>query len=282
MKTVSTFSISTELTGSSLLKQILYFDLLKPEGLRDESTSPVTNRYEALKASLGVGTVVPVRLGRLPLFIPSWQQSISKQQGQVSSRSAYLLSIAALNRLPLDEEASQGIPEDYGERAIQNIRTLTRILIELQNDDLIAADDFADFFSLLRPYGKDLYETVMQGLDLYFAEDYLPAAYVLTLQLEDYLRHLYQATGLSSKEQTSQGLTEKPLGRILQRLSYYLPEDVYHYLFWILKDYRGLNLRNAIAHGFFKKSDTHPTLVVAIIHVFCLVISSINQSNSSA
>ncbi len=134
------------------------------------------------------------------------------------------------------------------------------------------------FFSKLQIIDKDTYETVLEGLDSYFNNDYFHAAYVLTLQLEDFLRQLLAVFGGQTTVAEAGAFREKTLGSILTELKPYVSESVYHYISWVMEEYRGFNLRNNIAHGFFKKKHASPVYSTAILHIFCLLIANTKLS----
>lgn len=154
------------------------------------------------------------------------------------------------------------------------LRWLTGFLTELIEEEKVTCADFEDFVKLIEIIDKDTYETVIEGIKAFFAKDYLKATYILTLQLEDFLRRLLEVFGEQTTVVERGGFREKTLGSIITELKPYITEPVYRYIDWIMRDYRGLNLRNNVAHGFLKQKNASVTTVVAVLHIFCLLIAN--------
>jgi hypothetical protein len=67
---------------------------------------------------------------------------------------------------------------------------------------------------------------------------------------------------------------EKTLGSILLELKPTISEPLYYYISWVMQDYRGFNMRNEIAHGFFKKKHGTAIHSTALLHILCLLVAN--------
>jgi len=249
--------------------------------------SPFTITFDSkavklMKASLGTGEEVPEKMGTLPTFFPNWDHSIKLTEKH--SKKCVLQHLFGTvhygTRYPIKRPQSpEEIQEDH---VMQNFKIeaglalnwLTGFLTELIKEDKVSLKDFQKFFAKLQFVDKDTHETVLGGLSSYFKGDHFHATYVLTLQLEDFLRSLLAIFGGQTTIPKAGAFREKMLGSVLVELKPYVSESVYHYISWVMEDYRGFNLRNNIAHGFFKKKHTSPIYSTAVLHIFCLLIAN--------
>ncbi|HUV42994.1 MAG TPA: DUF4209 domain-containing protein [Patescibacteria group bacterium] len=237
---------------------------------------------EKMKASLGTGEEVPERMGTLPTFFPNWDHAV-KLTAKLSKKYVFQHLVGTVHygsRYPISRpQTPEEVQEDH---VMQNfkieaelaLKWLTGFLAELIKEGKVSLTDFQKFFSKLQVVDKDTYETVLVGLDSYFKGDHFHAAYVLTLQLEDFLRYLLAVFGGQTTVPEAGAFREKTLGSVLVELKPYFSDLVYHYISWVTEDYRGFNLRNNIAHGFFKKKHANPIYSTAILHIFCLLIAN--------
>jgi hypothetical protein len=144
----------------------------------------------------------------------------------------------------------------------------------IESGDLVR-DDFAGVMEKIRIIDKSTYDTVWEAFDEFFKGNYYQFVCVLVLQLEDILRKLLVNIEVESTVLDSNGFREKTLGSILSELKPHLSEPIYYYFSWVMEDYRGMNLRNNIAHGLFKKDNINPLHAVALIHLYCLLFTNI-------
>lgn len=241
---------------------------------------------ERMRNSLGTGEAVPEGMGTLPTFFPNWDHAI--KMTQEDSKKFVFMHMAKKvtygQKYPIsapqtpDQEFEDNVMNNFKISVDLSLHWLTGFLTELRKEKKVTVDDFKKFFSPLQIIDKDTYETVLEGLDSYFDDDYFHSAYVLTLQLEDFLRQLLAVFGGQTTIAEAGAFREKTLSSILLELKPYISEPVYRYIAWIMKEYRGFNLRNNIAHGFFKKKHASPVYSTAILHIFCLLIANTKLS----
>lgn len=237
---------------------------------------------EKMKASLGTGEEVPERMGTLPTFFPNWDHAV-KLTVKLSKKYVFQHLVGTVHygsRYPISRpQTPEEVQEDH---VMQNFKMeaelalnwLTGFLTELIKEGKVSLADFQKFFSMLKVVDVDTHETVMEGLSSYFKGDHLHATYVLTLQLEDFLRRLLAVFGGQTTVPEAGAFREKTLHPVLVELKPYVSELVYRYISWVMEDYRGFNLRNNIAHGFFKKKHASPIYSTAMLHIFCLLIAN--------
>lgn len=239
---------------------------------------------ERIKASLGTGKEVPEKIGTLPTFLPNWEYAI-KMTEEHSKQFVFMhfaKKVTYSEKYPIS--SPQTPEEEYEDHVMDNYKIqvelahywLTGCLKELIKEKKVSLDDFKKFFSKLQIVDNDTYATILEGLNSYFKEDYFHAVYILTPQLEDFLRQLLSMLGGQTTTQHIQAnaFTEKNLNRILQELRQYIPEQIFRYISWVMDDYRGYNLRYKIGHGFFKKKHANSMYPTAVLHIFCLLIAN--------
>ena len=158
------------------------------------------------------------------------------------------------------------------------LQWLTGFLGELIKDKKVSFDDFKKFFSKIDIIDHDTHETVLEGLRSFFDGDHFRASCILAPQLEDFLRQLLAVFGGQTTIPEAGAFREKTLGSVLSDLKPTISEPVYYYISWVMKDYRGFNLRNNVAHGFFKKKHGTPLYSTALLHIFCLLIANTKMS----
>lgn len=237
---------------------------------------------EKMKESLGTGKAVPIKMGTLATFFPNWNHAVEMTENfkkkfvyqQIFSTVHYGEHYPLGRPLTPEEEEEDRIMHNFKIEAELALRWLTGFLTELIEEEKVTCADFEDFVKLIEIIDKDTYETVIEGIKAFFAKDYLKATYILTLQLEDFLRRLLEVFGEQTTVVERGGFREKTLGSIITELKPYITEPVYRYIDWIMRDYRGLNLRNNVAHGFLKQKNASVTTVVAVLHIFCLLIAN--------
>lgn len=236
---------------------------------------------DKIKASLGVGEEVPERMGTIPTFFPNWDHAV-QMTARHKKEFVFMHMVKKVSYGPKYPISNPQTPEQEEEDHVMDnfrievelaLKWLTGFLGELIKEDKVSIGDFKKFFLLLKSVDADTYETVLEGLDSYFKGDHFHAAYVLTLQLEDFLRQLLAVFGGETTIPEAGAFREKTLGSVLRELKPYISEPVYRYISWVTEDYRGFNLRNDIAHGFFKKKRANPIYSTAILHIFCLLIA---------
>lgn len=237
---------------------------------------------DRIKASLGTGEEVPENIGTTPAFFPNWDHAVKLTEKH--NKQFVFMHIAKKvtygGKYPIktpqspEEEQEDNVMNNFRIEAELALNWLTGFLQELIKEKKVALADFQKFFTKLQVIDADTYVTVMEGLKSYFNGDQFHAVYVLTLQLEDFLRLLLAVFGEETTIPEAGAFREKTLGSILTELKPYISEPVYHYISWVMEDYRGFNLRNNIAHGFFKKKHTNPIYSTAILHIFCLLIAN--------
>lgn len=237
---------------------------------------------ERIRASLGTGEEVPERMGTVPTFFPNWNYAVQLTE-EHKKKFVFMHLVGKVNygnKYPIsspqtpEEQEEDHVMDNFRIEAKLALDWLTGFLDELIKEKKVSVDDFKKFFSMLKTIDEETYETIIEGLDSYFKGDHFHAAYVLTLQLEDFLRQLLAVFGGETTIPEAGAFREKTLGSVLRDLKQYVSEPVYRYISWVMEDYRGFNLRNDIAHGFFKKKRTHPIYSTAVLHIFCLLIAN--------
>ncbi|MBI5358359.1 DUF4209 domain-containing protein [Candidatus Amesbacteria bacterium] len=237
---------------------------------------------ERMKASLGTGVEVPEKIGTLPTFFPNWDHAV-KMTKEHSKKFVFMhlaKKVSYGQKYPISAPQTPG--QEFEDHVMDNfrietelaLRWITGFLSELIKEKKVSLGDFQKFFAKLQIVDKDTHETVLEGLDSYFKGDHFHATYVLTLQLEDFLRYLLAVFGGQTTIPEAGAFREKTLGSVLVELKPYVSELVYHYISWVMEDYRGFNLRNNIAHGFFKKRHASAIYSTAVLHIFCLLIAN--------
>lgn len=237
---------------------------------------------EKMKASLGTGEEVPERIGTVPTFFPNWDQAIQMTEKyrkefvflHLGNKVTYGQQYPISSPQTPEEQQEDQVMDNFKIIADLSLQWLTSFLEELKKEKKLSLEDFQKFFSFLKAVDEDTHETVTQGLDSYFKGDHFNATYVLALQLEDFLRRLLAGFGKETTIPEKGAFREKTLGPVLRELRAYIREPIYRYICWVMVDYRGFNLRNDIAHGFFKKKRANPIYSTAIIHIFCLLIAN--------
>jgi len=237
---------------------------------------------EQIKASLGMRAEVPEKMGTVPTFFPNWNHAVemTKEHSKkfvfmhIAKKVTYGAKYPISSPQTPEQEFEDHVMDNFRIEGDVALKWLTSFLTELIKEDKVSQSDFQKFFSKLEVIDKDTYETVLEGLDSYFKGDHFHATYVLTLQLEDFLRHLLSVFGGQTTIPEAGAFREKTLGSVLLELKPYISDLVYHYISWVMEDYRGFNLRNNIAHGFFKKRHTSPIYSTAVLHIFCLLIAN--------
>lgn len=237
---------------------------------------------ERMKNNLGTGEKVPENMGTPPNFFPNWYHAV-KLTEELSKKyiaSHLFPTVHYGDKYPIgrpqtpDEVQEDQVMQNFKIEADLAIHWLTRFLSELIEEKKVTVDDFKKFFAFLKNIDNDTYETVLEGIDSYFNDDHFRAAYILTLQLEDFLRQLLSVFGGQTTVPEAGAFREKTLGSILSELKPYISDPMYYYISWVMEDYRGFNLRNNIAHGFFKKKNGSPKYSTAVLHIFCLLIAN--------
>lgn len=235
-----------------------------------------------MKASLGTSEEVPEKMGTLPTFFPNWNHAVemTKEHSKKFVFMHMAKKVTYGSKYPIsapqtpDQEFEDHVMDNFRIEGELALKWLTGFLAELIKEGKVSLGDFQKFFSKLEVVDKDTYETVLEGLGSYFKGDHFHAVYVLTLQLEDFLRHLLAVFGGQTTIPEAGAFREKTLGSVLTELKPYISGLVYHYISWVMEDYRGFNLRNNIAHGFFKKKHASPIYSTAVLHIFCLLIAN--------
>lgn len=202
-----------------------------------------------------------------PLVADSYERIIARLKDKSNILSCWATSPYFFPRQDLDGT------QTYGD----SLQHMTAVMMRLFEQKAIRRTAFKQFFLPIKRLDKEIYDTILYGIDRFLKTDYLASIYILTLQLEDLLRALLVINGGNDSEHTRHGYTKKPLGRVLRELQPTLPPSLYHYLLWILKDQDGFNLRNSIAHGFFKISNARPLFAVTLIHLLCILTAIINH-----
>lgn len=238
---------------------------------------------EKIKNSLGTGEEVPERMGTVPTFFPDWNHAVKMTEdhrkkfvfmhlgGVVHYGSKY-----PVGRPKTQEEINEDqVMHNFQLEAELALNWLTDFLTQLRKEEKVSLKDFEKFFEKLTLVDKDTHETVLVGLESFFKDDYFHATHVLAVQLEDFLRHLLSVFGGQTTIPEKGAFREKTLGSILTELEPHISEPLYRYISWVMEDYRGFNLRNNIAHGFFKKKHARALYATAILHIFCILLANL-------
>jgi hypothetical protein len=236
---------------------------------------------EKMKESLGDGSEVPEKMATTITFIPNWFHATELTE-ELSKKFVlqHLLPVVHYGEeYPLlapkteAEVQEDRVMRNYTLEARLKSNWLTTLLLELKQEKKLHFRDFKKYFKKLQDIDPETYETVLDGVKDYFKGDYFNAAQTLTLQLEDFLRKLLALLGGQTTVPDSGAFREKTLGSVLLELKPQITDLLYYYISWVMEDYRGFNLRNNIAHGFFKKKFGHPIYATVVLHIFCLLLA---------
>ncbi|MDO8658423.1 MAG: DUF4209 domain-containing protein [Candidatus Levybacteria bacterium] len=238
---------------------------------------------EKIKDSLGTGEQVPENMGILSsTFFPNWNHAI-KLTEELAKKYVFQNLFPTVHygqKYPVgrpqtpEEVREDKVMHNFKMEAELALQWLTGFLGELVKDKKVSFDDFKKFFSKIEVIDHDTYETVMEGLKSFFDGDHFRASCILAPQLEDFLRQLLAIFGGQTTVPEAGAFREKTLGSVLSELKPTISEPVYYYISWVMQDYRGFNLRNNVAHGFFKKKHGTPLHSTALLHIFCLLIAN--------
>lgn len=237
---------------------------------------------EKIKASLGTGEHVPQNMGTSNTFFPNWDHAVKLTEKLAKKYVAQSLFPTVhygqkypVGRPQTQEEVQEDkVMHNFKIEAELALQWLTGFLGELVKDKKVSFEDFKKFFSKIDLVDHDTYETVLEGLKSYFEGDHFRASCILAPQLEDFLRQLLAVFGGQTTVPEAGAFREKTLGSVLSALKPTISEPVYYYISWVMRDYRGFNLRNNVAHGFFKKKNGNPLYSTALLHIFCLIIAN--------
>lgn len=133
-------------------------------------------------------------------------------------------------------------------------------------------------------FDSETLDTVVAGVERYFAQDYVSALHVLVPQLEDVLRKFLGKLGLATTS-FREGLTrEKTLDIVLEaaELRSMLGEDLATYFEVLLIRPAALNLRNRTGHGLVKRRDCTRTNVQRILHCYLVLTNFVAQESAEA
>lgn len=237
---------------------------------------------EKMKASLGTGEQVPENIGTSPTFFPNWNHAV-KLTEKLAKKYVFQNLVSTVHygqKYPVgrpqtpEEEQEDKVIRNFKMEAELALQWLSGFLGELIKDKKVTFDDFKKFFSKIEAIDHDTHETVMEGLKSFFDGDHFRASCILAPQLEDFLRQLLAIFGGQTTVPEAGAIREKTLGSVLSGLKPTISEPVYYYISWVMRDYRGFNLRNNVAHGFFKKRNGNPIHSTALLHIFCLLIAN--------
>ena len=121
---------------------------------------------------------------------------------------------------------------------------------------------------------------LLEGLQLYFDENYIASIHILIPQIEQIARNLIVLTGGSIlKRRHEGGFYFISLDEMLRNnhLVKSLGDDIAFYLRVVLTDQRGWNLRNNICHGLSSADLYTKSVVERIIQIFLLLAQLRNQ-----
>jgi len=242
---------------------------------------------EKIKSSLGTGEKIPENMGILSsTFFPNWNHAV-KLTEELAKKYVFQNLFPTIHYGQKYSIGRPQKPEEIQEDKVMNnfkmeaelaLQWLTGFLGELIKDKKVSFDDFKKFFSKIDIIDHDTHETVLEGLRSFFDGDHFRASCILAPQLEDFLRQLLAVFGGQTTIPEAGAFREKTLGSVLSDLKPTISEPVYYYISWVMKDYRGFNLRNNVAHGFFKKKHGTPLYSTALLHIFCLLIANTKMS----
>jgi hypothetical protein len=238
---------------------------------------------ERMKASLGTGEQVPESMGILSgTFFPNWNHAVQltdklskKYVFQNLFPTVHYGQQYPVGRPQKPEEVQEDkVMQNFKMEAELALHWLTGFLDELIKEKKVTFDDFKKFFSKIDEIDHDTHETIIEGIKSYFEGDHFRACVILAPQLEDLMRSLLAVFGGQTTIPEDGAFREKTLGSILSELKPTISEPVYYYVSWVMQDYRGFNMRNEIAHGFFKKK--HGTVIhsTALLHILCLLVAN--------
>ena len=125
---------------------------------------------------------------------------------------------------------------------------------------------------------------IRRGVEAWAAADFVSALHVLIPQVEHALRQLAVIVGTALyRPGNAGGLNARMLGDLLndELIKQALGPDIATYLFVLLADARGWNLRNNVCHGLAAVGDFNPATGDRVIHAL-LVLASVRLSEPAA
>ena len=123
-------------------------------------------------------------------------------------------------------------------------------------------------------------QILKEGLAGYGEGDFVKTIHVLIPQIERTLRNLLALLGIPTSKHVRGTMQMKNINNILadEQVRSSLGENVWRYLFVLLADSRGLNLRNRMAHGLLDYSEFNQTTALRVIHAI-LTLSLIRSTS---
>ncbi|OQZ07406.1 MAG: hypothetical protein B6D36_00055 [Planctomycetes bacterium UTPLA1] len=147
-------------------------------------------------------------------------------------------------------------------------------LARLEQEEKLTSDSLGEMLRESPAFTEQGRALVEGGISAYISGDHLASCSILVPQLEAALRTLLALTGGSIYRQGRNGLAVlRPLDDILRDsvLVGALGSDVADYFRVVLTDPRGLNLRNAICHGFAPPDIFNQTIADRILHLLIVL-----------
>ena len=234
-----------------------------------------------IKKNLGVGVDALENIGSLGQFFPNWNHAIQLTQKlkkkyvfqNIFPTTHYGSEYLVGQPITEEEMEEDRIMRNFSIEANLNINLLTRCILELIKESDLSRDDFKTHFEKLKKLDENTYDSVLDAIDDFFNERYYQSTTVLVLQLEDFLRKVVFSLGNETTVYRNQAFKEQTLKPLLESLNKHVPEPIYRFISWVMEDYRGINLRNNVAHGFYKKQQASPTHSVILLQIFCIILS---------
>lgn len=235
-----------------------------------------------MKDRLGTREQVPENMGVPVNFFPNWNHAIAQTEKlakefvfqNIFPTVHYGQEYPVGNPQTPEEIQEDKVMTNFKIEAELDLQMLSGFLAELIADKQLVIGDFKKLFSKLDEIDHDTYESVLEGLESFFDGDHYRSVCILAPQLEDLLRRLLALFGGETTIPENGAFREKTLSSVLMELKPIISDPIYYYISWVTRDYRGFNLRNNVAHGFFKKKHGNIIYSTSLIHIFCLLIAN--------
>lgn len=235
-----------------------------------------------MKERLGNGVQVAENMGVPVNFFPNWNHAVALTEKlakefvfqNIFPTVHYGQEYPIVRPQTPEEIQEDKVMTNFKIEAELDLQMLSGFLEELIADKQVVFDDFKKFFSKLDEIDHDTYESVLEGLESFFDGDHYRSVCILAPQLEDLLRRLLALFGGETTIPENGAFREKTLSSVLMELKPIITDPIYYYISWVMRDYRGFNLRNNVAHGFFKKKHGNVIYSTSLIHIFCLLIAN--------
>jgi hypothetical protein len=155
-----------------------------------------------------------------------------------------------------------------------NAQIIAEIMARLRAKGM-QPEDLVEFLLASPVLGAGRKDVLERAIDRYLAGDYISSIHTVVPELEHTIRSIlprlgeadtvvYRKTGI---------MRVKPLDDVLKRpkLRKALGEDIYRYLYTVLVDQGGMNVRNDVAHGVMASERFNLTTATILLHLLLIL-----------